>query len=183
MITVPETESDIRITIDTPYLALTGELWGVYCEDLGENWPRYNSTTLYSQVTLYSMMSAVRREDPQGGLLLYLKDGSMKTIAAQHANQRGKASGGGVKLVRFLEVKSSWSGFWRLSQAGQVSGGWVKPVRFLTVESSRSGFWKLSLVGQGSGGWVKLLRFLEVELSRSAFWRLESSCSSFLRWS
>ena len=32
---------------DTPYLALTGELWGVFCEDFGENWPRYNGTALY----------------------------------------------------------------------------------------------------------------------------------------
>ena len=23
------------------------KLWGVYCEDLGENWPRYNGTALY----------------------------------------------------------------------------------------------------------------------------------------
>ena len=45
--TVAESESDFRIIIDTPYLALTGELWGVYCEDLGENWPRYNGTALY----------------------------------------------------------------------------------------------------------------------------------------
>ena len=42
-----ECESDIRITIETPYLTLTGELWGVYCDDFGENWPRYHGTTLY----------------------------------------------------------------------------------------------------------------------------------------
>ena len=30
-----------------PYLALTGELWGVFCEYFGENWPWYNSTALY----------------------------------------------------------------------------------------------------------------------------------------
>ena len=30
-----------------PYLALTGELWDVFCEDLGENWLRYNGTALY----------------------------------------------------------------------------------------------------------------------------------------
>ena len=30
-----------------PYLALTGELWDVFCEDLGGNWPCYNSTALY----------------------------------------------------------------------------------------------------------------------------------------
>ena len=32
---------------DTPYLALMGELWGVFCEDFGEYWPQYNGTTLY----------------------------------------------------------------------------------------------------------------------------------------
>ena len=36
----------IRITADTPYLALTGKLWGVYCEDFREKWPRYNGTAL-----------------------------------------------------------------------------------------------------------------------------------------
>ena len=30
-----------------PYLALTGELWGAFCEDLGGNWRRYNGTALY----------------------------------------------------------------------------------------------------------------------------------------
>ena len=45
--TLAESESDTRITTDTPYLALTGELWAVYCKDMGENWPRYNGTALY----------------------------------------------------------------------------------------------------------------------------------------
>ena len=31
-------------TKDTPYLALAGKLWGVCCDDLGENWPHYNGT-------------------------------------------------------------------------------------------------------------------------------------------
>ena len=31
----------------TPYLALTGELWGVFYEYLWENWPHYNDTALY----------------------------------------------------------------------------------------------------------------------------------------
>ena len=34
------------LTIDTPYLALTGELWGVYCEDFQEKIPRFNATAL-----------------------------------------------------------------------------------------------------------------------------------------
>ena len=49
--TAAERKSDFKITTDTPYLALTDELSRVYCEDLGENWPRYNGTVLY----VYSM--------------------------------------------------------------------------------------------------------------------------------
>ena len=37
----------IRITIYTPYLALPGVLWDVYCADIGENWMRYNDTALF----------------------------------------------------------------------------------------------------------------------------------------
>ena len=33
-----EHKSDLELTTHTPYLALTGELWGVCCEDFGENW-------------------------------------------------------------------------------------------------------------------------------------------------
>ena len=51
-----ERKSDFKHTPDTPYLALTGELWGVYCEDLGENWPRYNGTELYF-VNWYPILS------------------------------------------------------------------------------------------------------------------------------
>ena len=29
-----------------PYLTLTGELWDVFCGNLGENLPCYNGTTL-----------------------------------------------------------------------------------------------------------------------------------------
>ena len=46
--TAVERKSDFKLTIDTPYLALTGELWVVFCEELRENWPCYNSTMLYN---------------------------------------------------------------------------------------------------------------------------------------
>ena len=42
-----KSQSDIRITTDTPYLALTGELWDVYFEYLGENQSPYSGTALY----------------------------------------------------------------------------------------------------------------------------------------
>ena len=37
-----------KLTTDTPYLylALMGEVWGVYCEDLGKKLQHYNSTTI-----------------------------------------------------------------------------------------------------------------------------------------
>ena len=44
-----ERELDFELTTDTPYLALTGELWGICGEDFGENRPRYNGTALYIQ--------------------------------------------------------------------------------------------------------------------------------------
>ena len=30
---VTEVESEVKLTKDIPYLTLTGELWGIYCED------------------------------------------------------------------------------------------------------------------------------------------------------
>ena len=51
---ITETEAEYRLDAvspkETPYLALTGELWGVFCEYLWENWPRYNGTALYSDI-------------------------------------------------------------------------------------------------------------------------------------
>ena len=45
--TAAERKSDIKLKTGTPYLALTGELWGVNYENFEENWPRYNGTALY----------------------------------------------------------------------------------------------------------------------------------------
>ena len=43
---VAEHKSDFKLTTNTPYLALTGELWDAYCEDFEENWLRSNGTVL-----------------------------------------------------------------------------------------------------------------------------------------
>ena len=40
-------QSDSGFPNDTPYLALAGELWDVFCEYLWENWPRYSGTALW----------------------------------------------------------------------------------------------------------------------------------------
>ena len=42
-------KSEFKVTKDTPYLALTGELCGVCCEDTSENWPRYNGSAPYNE--------------------------------------------------------------------------------------------------------------------------------------
>ena len=36
-----------KLTTETPYLALTGKLWGVYYDKFEETWPLYNGTALY----------------------------------------------------------------------------------------------------------------------------------------
>ena len=45
--TAAERKSDFKLTTDTPYPTLMGELWGVYYEDFEEIWPLYNGTTLF----------------------------------------------------------------------------------------------------------------------------------------
>ena len=43
-----EYKSEFEPTKDTPYLALTGKLCGVFCENFGENWLCYNGTAVLS---------------------------------------------------------------------------------------------------------------------------------------
>ena len=45
--TAAKHKSEFKLTTDTPYLTLRGELRDVYCEDLGENWLHYNGTALF----------------------------------------------------------------------------------------------------------------------------------------
>ena len=45
--TATERKSNLKLSRDTPYLALTGELWGVCSEHFKENSLRYNGTALY----------------------------------------------------------------------------------------------------------------------------------------
>ena len=42
--------SDAESTKDIPYLNLTSELWGIFCEYLWENWLHHNGTALYFQI-------------------------------------------------------------------------------------------------------------------------------------
>ena len=44
--TAAEHESDLKLSTDTPYLTLMGELWGACCEKIGENWQRLNGTAV-----------------------------------------------------------------------------------------------------------------------------------------
>ena len=45
--TATERKSDFMFKTGTLYLALKGELWGVYYENFEENGPRYSGTILY----------------------------------------------------------------------------------------------------------------------------------------
>ena len=50
MVTETEYISEIEYTKYTPYLALTGELCGVFDEEFWDDWARYNDTALYHAV-------------------------------------------------------------------------------------------------------------------------------------
>ena len=58
--TATEWKSDFKITTDTLYLALTGELWGADCDDVRQNWPRYNGTALYLYLYYRALTSTCR---------------------------------------------------------------------------------------------------------------------------
>ena len=55
-ITAAKQQTDIELTKETPYLALTGEIWGVYYDTFRENWPRYNGIVLYIYFTGSSVL-------------------------------------------------------------------------------------------------------------------------------
>ena len=40
-----------ELTKDTPYLALSGELWSVFYEYFNRNWPCYKGFLLYHDIT------------------------------------------------------------------------------------------------------------------------------------
>ena len=58
-ITVAESELELRITTNTAYIVIPGELWGVCYEEFGDNWPRCNGTTLYVVISLVEDISSV----------------------------------------------------------------------------------------------------------------------------
>ena len=45
----------LKLTTKAPYLALTGEVWGVHHEEFEEKWPSYNGTALYLHMVPWSV--------------------------------------------------------------------------------------------------------------------------------
>ena len=82
--------SGVIFSKDTPYIALKGELWGVFCEEFGENWPR-NNTALYVHISLIW-------GDMYSSCSLYLQfDGGLYTTAV--------VIGGAYKLSASAKLK------------------------------------------------------------------------------
>ena len=44
-----------ELTKDTPYLALSGELWSVFYEYFNKNWPCYKGFLLYVYISIISV--------------------------------------------------------------------------------------------------------------------------------
>ena len=55
-LTETEYKSEFEPTKYIPYLALTSELWDVFCEYLAGDKPRHNGTTLYLTNSLIKMI-------------------------------------------------------------------------------------------------------------------------------
>ena len=48
-----------ELTKDTPYLALSGELWSVFCEYFNRNWPCYKGFLLYMYHCYYLQQNSI----------------------------------------------------------------------------------------------------------------------------
>ena len=65
---------------------ITGDLWGVYCEDYGENWQRYNGTALYTICQYWSPEMSWRWHNwhkPTTWINIYYSDVMMDAVASQ----------------------------------------------------------------------------------------------------
>ena len=93
-ITVAESESNLRITTDTPYLTIKGELWVVDCEEFGENWLHYNGTALYSagcwqpSSILYYVISIRHLSNPSPVHCGILYDGNKGNFIGLHQGHK-----------------------------------------------------------------------------------------------
>ena len=52
--------SKFELTKDNPYLALKGELWHVFYEDISENRPHYDGTALYKEGNFLNISGRLR---------------------------------------------------------------------------------------------------------------------------
>ena len=52
-----ERKSDFKLTTYTPYLALTGELWGIYYDNFQKKKTRYDGAALYTVLSLLVVIS------------------------------------------------------------------------------------------------------------------------------
>ena len=53
-----------ELTKDTPYLALSGELWSVFCEYFNRNWSCYKGFLLYCEMSLKSKLLTLQPHLP-----------------------------------------------------------------------------------------------------------------------
>ena len=60
--TAAQYKADIELTKATPYIALTGELYGVCRKDFGENWPHFSDTVLFVLFQLHAFENVVYKK-------------------------------------------------------------------------------------------------------------------------
>ena len=80
-----------------------GELWGVFCDDLGENFLLYYGTTLYIQ----SKSSQLRQEQKEEKMMKYAGDNYMATLYVNtlRPRQNGRHFADDFFLAQFHEWK------------------------------------------------------------------------------
>ena len=98
------------LTNDTPYLALTGALWGVFLELYEDKWPRYIESALYLCIILFVLSTCnFISDDTFGGLnhhFLYIYKSDERFIIPPKTKFRGGILDSPCSSVR-LSVRPS----------------------------------------------------------------------------
>ena len=101
-------KSNFKLKTATPYLSVTGELWGVYYQNFEENWPRYNGTALYCD--FFCAGCLLFRQDPLLSSRLFVPDFLLCPTEHHPGDHHPTVYGPGIQSIWWPQV--SWPEVW-----------------------------------------------------------------------
>ena len=144
-----------------PCFALTVELWDVFCEDLRENWPRYNGTALYGGIFLVIIL-----------LVWLMESGSVtpsllvKRMTTRYDNRLSGTKSSETFFIQTLKI--SW---WR-HQMETFPRYWpfLRGIHRSPMDSHHKGQWLEALVSSLICAWTVPSNISLFENDKNSLW-------------